>query len=378
MTISSVAIVTSMAYSLANFRGPLIAQLVAKGVRVYALAPDYDAATRQAVTALGAEPVAISMDRTGMRPLRDGRDFVGLVGLLRTLRPDAVLCYFMKPVIYGSLAATLARVPTRIAMVEGLGYIFTQSGRPVSLRQRLLRWLSMHLYSVAFRAAHRVILLNKDDLEQFIGASVLAADKAVLLGGIGVDLARLSPVPPVADPLTFLLMARLLREKGICEYVEAARLVRARHGNVRFVLLGGLDPNPGGLTRDDVQSWADEGVVEWPGHVDDVRPWIVQSSVYVMPSYYREGVPRSTQEAMAMGRPVITTDNVGCRDTVDDGVNGFLVPVRDSQALAAAMQRFIEQPDLVRAMGRESRRLAEERFDVHKINAVMLEVLGIS
>ena len=177
------------------------------------------------------------------------------------------------------------------------------------------------------------------------------------------------------QPVTFLLAARLLREKGIVEYAEAARLVKARHSEVRFVLLGGLDPNPGGLSQAEVQAWAAEGLLEWPGHVA-VKPWLTKTSVFVLPSY-REGVPRSTQEAMAMGRPVITTDAPGCRETVDEGVNGFLVPVRDVPALADAMLRFVQNPSLIESMGRESRRLAEMHFDVRKINAQLLKILEV-
>jgi glycosyltransferase involved in cell wall biosynthesis len=178
-------------------------------------------------------------------------------------------------------------------------------------------------------------------------------------------------------PITFLLMARLLREKGIGEYAAAARAVRRDHPDTRFVLLGGLDPNPHGLRAEEVQAWVDEGLLEWPGHVDDVSGVLADSSVYVLPSYYREGVPRSTQEALAAGRPVITTDSVGCRETVIDGRNGFLIPVRDVEALAGAMRRFIERPALLASMGRESHLLAEERFDVRRINAVMLGHMGI-
>ncbi len=167
---------------------------------------------------------------------------------------------------------------------------------------------------------------------------------------------------PVTAPVTFLL---------------AARRVKARHPLARFVLLGGLDPNPGGLSRAVVQAWVAEGFLEWPGHVE-VKPWLAQASVYVLPYYYREGVPRSTQEALAMGRPVITTDARGCRETLVDGENGFLVPVRDVEALAERMIRFIEEPALIETMGRAARRLAEERFDVRRINARILEILGIA
>lgn len=359
-----------------NFRGPLVESLVACSVRVHALAPDYDDSTREAILALGAEPVDISLERTGMRPIRDLIDMFRLVRTLRRLRPDASFGYFIKPVIYGSLAALLAGVPRRYALVAGLGYVFTPDGAPEGLKRRLLRRLVTLLYRLAFRACDRVFFQNDEDMAHFVDDGSLERRKAVRVNGTGVDLEALRPAPLAAAPVTFLLMARLLREKGICDYAEAARRVKARHPQARFILLGSLDPNPGALRREEVEAWVAEGVIEWPGHVDDVHPWIGKAGVYVLPSYYREGVPRSTQEAMAMGRPVITTDNVGCRETVVDGVNGFLVPVRDPEALAAAMLRFIENPALIESMGRESRRLAEERFDVHKINAVMLEAMG--
>jgi glycosyltransferase involved in cell wall biosynthesis len=233
------------------------------------------------------------------------------------------------------------------------------------------------LYRLAFAVCELIFLQNEDDVAHFVNARLLPARKVCRVNGTGVDLRYFSQSPPMTQvPLTFLLMGRLLREKGIYEYVEAARIVRARNKEVSFVLLGGVDPNPGGLSIEDVQRWVDDGVIHWGGHVNDVRRWIAQCSVYVLPSY-REGIPRSSQEAMAMGRPIITTDAVGCRETVVHGVNGFLVPVRDAHALAAAMHRFIEDPTLVVTMGCASRRMAEQSFDVDKINTVMLRAMGL-
>jgi len=369
------AIISNQAFSLVNFRGYLIRELVAAGVEVYALAPDYDDRFRGEVRSLGAVPVDFSLARTGMNPLRDGLDLLRLTNLLRRIRPDATLGYFIKPVIYGTIAAWLAGVPRRYALIEGLGYVFTESGAKESWRRVVLCWIVSALYRAALKRAERVFFLNDDDISEFVEKGIVDQDKTVKLGGIGVDLDEWRPLPPSMQPLTFLLAARLLREKGIVEYAEAARRVKRRYPNVRFVLLGGLDPNPGGLTQSEVEEWVREGLLEWPGHVD-VKPWLAQTSVYVLPSY-REGVPRSTQEAMAMGRPVITTDAPGCRETVEHGRNGFLVPVRDPRALAEAMLRFIEQPELIESMGRESRRMAEERFDVYKVNAVMLQAMGI-
>jgi glycosyltransferase involved in cell wall biosynthesis len=373
--IRSIALITSNALSLAHFRLPLIETLVGAGLKVWALAPDFDAGTRLLLEAAGAEPVEIRLDRTGMHPLRDLADAARLARTLRRLRPDAVFSYFIKPVIYGSLAARMAGVPRRFALMAGMGYVFTLSERP-SRKRRLLRAMVMRLYRRAFRVCERVFFHNGDDLNEMVAMTLLPREKTVLLAGTGVDLDRFRAAPPVERPLRFLLAARLLKEKGIAEYVAAGRSLKARRPELEFHLAGGLDPSPGGLTRDWVEGCVRDGVIVWHGHVDDIRPLIAKSSVYVLPSY-REGKPRSTQEAMAMARPVVTTDAPGCRDTVEEGVNGFKVPVGDGPALAAAMERFAEAPALVGTMGRESRRIAEERFDVSKINRAILGELGI-
>ncbi|WP_235513684.1 MULTISPECIES: glycosyltransferase family 4 protein [unclassified Sphingomonas] len=372
------AILTNGAYSLSNFRGPLIKAMVNAGVRVYALAPDFDDYTRQAVVRLGAVPVDVSMERTGLSPVRDLGDTMGLYRTLRRLKPDMLFSYFIKPVIYGSIAARLAGVPRRYALVAGLGYIFGSDDRNKTPKRRALRLLALSLYGLAFRACQTVFFQNQDDVQEFVDAGILPAAKAYLLEGTGIDLNVLAEVPPPTSPATFLLMGRLLREKGIVEFAGAAKIVHQKYPDARFVLLGGLDPNPGGLSQAEVEGMVVDSGMEWLGHVNDVKSHIAASSVYVLPSYYREGKPRSTQEAMAVGRAVITTDSPGCRDTVVPGVNGFIVPARDADALAAAMCRFIEEPDLIVTMGRESRRLAEERYDVHKINRQMLQKFSIA
>lgn len=374
--IRSVALISSSAFSLSNFRGPLIQALVSRGVRVYALAPDFDQTTRASVEQLGAVPVDFSLDRTGIRPLRDALDTFRLVTLLRRLKPDATLAYFIKPVIYGSLAAALAGVRRRFALVAGLGYVFTADGTGDGFKRRLLKAAALFLYRAAFRVCEAVFLQNQDDVDELVGRRVLPLDKVVLLSGSGVDLDRLSPTPPLQSPPTFLLMARLLREKGIVEFVEAARTLKRDYPEARFLLLGGSDSNPGRIDEALVQAWVEEGAIEWLGHVADVRPWIAASSVFVLPSY-REGKPRSTQEAMAMGRAVVTTDAPGCRDTVEEGVNGYLVPVRDSAALAEAMRTFIMNPSLMISMGLKSRRMAEQRFDVRAVNRTILAEMSL-
>lgn len=373
-----ISIVGNQAFSLLNFRGPMIAEMVASGSEVFALAPDYDETTCAQVIALGAKPVNYSLSSTGMNPLRDIADILRLACFFHRLKPDMSLAYVPKPVIYSTLASWLARIPRRFALITGLGYSFTPSIKSEPLKRRMLRHLVLNLYKVALKRADKVFFQNDDDRDLFISAGIVKASQSIRINGTGVELNQWQPVPPVKDPITFLLTARLLREKGIVEYVEAARLVKDKYPKVRFILLGGLSSNPGALSRVEVENWVAEGILEWPGNVLNVKSWLAQASVYVLPSYYREGIPRSTQEAMAMARPVITTDAPGCRETVIEGENGFLVSVRDPDALAAAMERFILQPDLIDKMGHASRKIAEERFDVHKINQVILREMGIS
>lgn len=374
--VRSVAIVTSIAFSVANFRGPLIRRLIESGIRVYALAPDYDDITRASVRALGADPIDIPLERTGLRPARDLINMLRLTVTLRRMRPDLVFCYFIKPVIYGTIAARLAGVHRRYALVAGLGYVFTPDGNRDTAKRRILRLVASNLYRVAFRLCKRVFLQNIDDFETLCGWGILPREKAALVNGSGVDLTRFAPASAILTPVTFILVARLLKEKGIVEYVEAARRIKSDHPDAKFLLLGEVDSNPGGLSREQVCGWAAEGVIDWPGQVPDVRAWLARSSVFVLPSY-REGKPRSTQEAMAMARPIVTTDAPGCRETVEEGVNGFKVPVRDARALETAMRRFIQNPMLIDAMGAESRRMAEHLFDVDRINDAMLQTMEI-
>lgn len=367
-------LIGNAAYSMIYFRGHLIKALVSHGVQVTTLIPALTAQEKHAVEQLGVQVLTYPLSRTGVNPWHDIQTLLALRSSLLNIKPDVTLAYFAKPVIWGTLAAWLAAVPRRVAMIEGLGFAFTDDGRPLSLKRRLLRLTVATLYRLALARAHRVLLLNRDDLTELTHLGLVRADQAVNIGGIGVDLAAWPQLPLPAGPLTFALAARLLREKGVLDYVAAARLIKQRHPSVRFLLLGGLDENPGALARSEVQQWVDEGLVEWPGHVP-MLPWMAQSSVFVLPSYYREGVPRSTQEAMAMGRPVITTDVPGCRETVVDGCNGFVVPPRDPVALAAAMARFIDDPRLTIRMGGSSRTMAEQRFDVHRVNALILKEL---
>lgn len=367
------------AISVYWFRRPLIRDLVKAGAEVHVLLPDPEAAQVPAIKATGARVRFAPVRNTSLNPLGDLRTLWFYWQTFRKERPGVVFSYAAKTNIWGMIAAALAGVPRRVAMVEGLGFAFTPSsdGR-LTFKQRTIGGVLTTLYRVAFKCAHKVGLLNPDDFQELRKWTGLPKYKAVMIGGIGVPLDEWPEQPPYLRPITFTLVARMLREKGVLEFVAAARRIKANYPEVRFVLVGGLHPNPGSIQKEEIESWVREGVVEWAGQVADVRPWLAQTSVFVLPSYYREGVPRSTQEAMAMARPVITTDAPGCRETVMDGVNGFLIPPRDVDALVAAVERFIANPNLIRSMGTESRRLAEERFDVRVVNQRLMQILGIT
>jgi len=363
--------------SLLTFRGPLLDALLAQGHNVHVGAPELRLGSPivQKLEARGLQIHSIPMQRTGTNPLTDLVTLLHLHRLMRQIHPDCVLGYTIKPVIYGSLAAWLASVPNRFALITGLGYSF--QGQDSGTDERaLLRSLVQWLYGLALNHSHKVFFQNPDDQALFRSLGVLRSKTpSCVVNGSGVDVAQYAVAPLPVVP-RFLLIARLLGDKGVREYVDAARRVRALHPDALFSLVGWVDENPDAIKQQELDAWVADGTVEYLGRLKDVRPAIVDCSVYVLPSY-REGTPRTVLEAMAMGRPIITTDAPGCRETVVDGDNGFLVPVKAVNELAAAMLRFIEEPELAIRMGIRSRQIAEEKYDVHRVNAVMLKEMGI-
>jgi glycosyltransferase involved in cell wall biosynthesis len=331
---------------------------------------------RSALEALGVVPHSISLARTGMNPIADLRTFAELGALMRRVRPSHVLTYSPKPVIYGSIAARLAGVEHSTAMITGLGYAFTSGD--AGIKRRLLKRLLRELYRAGLAAASCAVFQNRDDLQVFTELGLVQARRCRLIDGSGINLDRFAVAPLPATPgVHFLLIARLLKDKGIYEFVAAARDVRRTHPSARFHLVGWLDTNPAAISARDLAQWVEEGIVTHHGRLDDVRPIIASCHVYVLPSY-REGTPRTVLEAMSMARPVITTDAPGCRETVVEGRNGYLVPVQDAAALARAMRRFLDEPESIARFGAASRALAAERFDVRKVNARLLEYMGIA
>lgn len=377
-------IIASYPESLINFRGSLIKALLASGLAVHAAAPNLSSSSvyRRTLESWGVVVHDVPIRRTGTNPIVDLRALIALMALMRRLKPDVVLGYTVKPVIYGTLAAVFAGVPRRFALVTGLGYAFQQESSPGFSLRLLIRSLVRALYKISLKNAHVVFFQNPDDQALFLRQGILPpATRSVVVNGSGVDIHQysLSPIPAgrTGPATTFLLIARLLGDKGVREYVQAARRMKARYPETVFRLVGWLDENPDAIHEQELQGWVAEGVVEYPGRLSDVRPAIADCTVYVLPSY-REGTPRTVLEAMAMGRPIITTDAPGCRETVVDGDNGFLVPVKAVDELVSAMEKFVLFPELVGKMGNRSREIAESKYDVNAVNAVMLREMGIT
>lgn len=371
-------LVAGLAESLINFRAPLITALQAKGLRVHVAAPEMPAngPVRLQLESMNLDVHEVPMLRTGTNPLADFRTAVALWRLMRQIRPSMVLGYTIKPVIYGTLAAWVAGVPKRFALITGLGYAFQGSGQ-----RSLLQGLVQNLYRLALGRAQLVFFQNPDDLMLFVQRGILKPQTSTcVVNGSGVDVAQFAvkPLPSLSSGagVRFLLIARLLGDKGVREYAKAARMLKRTHPNVRCVMVGWIDSNPDAISQDELDEWVSDGSIEFLGRLSDVRSAIEACDVYVLPSY-REGTPRTVLEAMAMGRPIITTDAPGCRETVVDGKNGFIVPVKDASALAQAMSKFADQSTLLQSMGVCSRQIAEEKYDVHKVNAVMLREMGI-
>lgn len=368
-----VFVVGSLASSLIRFRGSLIATMLARGHSVVAVAPQIDRTTADELQTLGATVREIPLQNVSLNPQALLRSLRAMRALIREERPDVILSYTIKPVIVAALAGRSEEVPTIVSLITGVGYAFTGGQE---LKRLVSRLVATWLYRLALARSDVIVFQNRDDERLFRDLKLIGHERTTqIVNGSGVDLVHFAPVP-LPERLSFLMISRLLKDKGIREFSAAAKRIKAEHPEVPIVLVGDFDPSPDSLSREELEELIRCGI-DYRGHLHDVRPAIAQCSVYVLPSY-REGTPRSVLEAMAMGRAIITTDAPGCRETVRDGENGVLVEPRDAKSLHAAMASFIEQPGLAERMGRASRKLAEEKYDVQQVNANLLRYAGLS
>lgn len=377
----TIVFIGTTAASVYGFRADLIQYLVKLNWQVYTLICEYHESELEKIKALGAIPMTYSMSRGGLNPMADLKSMFELKKIIATIQPNIVFSYFTKPVIYGTFAAKLAKIPKIVGMIEGLGTPFTVPKTGQTTKIKLIQKAQVFLYRFAFPLLDQIIFLNPDDPIDLIENNKIRhkKDSVVVLGAIGLNLQDYAYQPwDETQPVSFIFIARLLAEKGIFDYVAAAKIVKAQYPHIKFTVIGGLDKeNPNALKQHELDELVATDIIEYPGFVTNVAEYIQKSAVFVLPSYYREGVPRSTQEAMAIGRPVITTDVPGCRETVEDGVNGFLIPKWNPEALAEKMIYFIENFYQINKMGKEGHEFAEENFDVDKVNRKLCKLLGI-
>jgi glycosyltransferase involved in cell wall biosynthesis len=348
----------------------MIRDWVSRGHEVYTCAPE--TGFEGEIEDLGASFSPVRLARTGLNPLEDFLYGLDLIAFFRKVKPEMVFCYTIKPVIYGSLAASFSTVPKIFSMITGAGFAFEEG------RNRLLKSLLLNLYRAALSRNTCVIFQNPDDQGDFFEHGLIGEKTATyLVNGSGINLGKFNFSEPKSDPIRFILIARLIPEKGVFEFVKAAREIKRNHKNVVFSLLGPLEERRGAITKEDVSAWEKEGTIEYLGKTNDVRPFLKNASVFVLPSYYREGVPRSILEALSIGRPVITTTRPGCKETVIPGCNGFLVKEKNIDELIKSMLYFLDNPAEIRRMGIESRILAEKRFDVNIVNREISSIMEL-
>ena len=368
-----VLLLASWGPSLLNFRGNLIQDLLSVGHNVAVCAPEISGTLQARLRKMGVEAWPVRMQRARITGASEVRTIVDLWKVLNRVKPHVLLAYTIKPVVYGSILAKARNVPSIYCLITGQGSIFHANG----LGGKLVRQIVKVLYRISLKNCHGVFFQNNDDQRVFINHRLVSPDRTIVVPGSGVNLDHFAFTQIPSGMPCFLMLSRLLKQKGVMEYVEAARIVKKRHPEIRFQLAGPVENSKRGVLKEDIEQWSREGVIEYHGFIEDVRSIIESCHIFVLPSYYGEGVPRSVLEAMAIGRPIITTNTAGCRDTVMNCRNGVIVEPRDAEGLADAMEELMGKPELLKVMGRESRIMAEELYDVRKVNSIMMEGMGL-
>lgn len=352
-----------------NFRGDLIKNIQNKGYEVIVTGPNFEEIDR--ISELNVKFEQIEINKTGLNFFSDLIYLIKLYKLFIREKPEAILGYTVKPVIYGSIAAKLAGIKNINSMVTGVGYVFTSD----TTKAKIIRFLVSILYMIGFKCSTNVIFQNPDDMKEFISRKLVKSTKCKLINGSGVNMDKFE-LAPYPEEITFLMISRILYSKGVREYLIAAEKVKGKFPMARFILLGSLEKLHDSMSIEDLKRYIDNGVIEYYGETDDVSLYYKQASVYVLPSY-REGTPRTVLEAMSMGRAIITTNAPGCRETVIDGETGFLVEVKNPLELEESMVRFIKEPGLVDSMGKASYKLCKEKFEISKVNQNMLKYMNL-
>lgn len=357
--------------SLFWFRMNMMQTFLENGHSVVAVGAEPESAWAEKFKQNGIEYRQIPVNRNGMNPLEDIKTQRAIEALFREARPDKIFAYQAKSIVYGAVAAKHCGISEFYALIAGLGSIFRGSG----FKNSLVRSVLTVQYKLACKYSRAVIFQNEDDRSEFVKHGIVKQEKTRIIHGSGVDIHHFTEMPFPESP-GFLFVGRLIKDKGVREYLEACRIVKRECPTAACMLVGPFDSNPSALSSDELDEFTKDGTVAYFGEQEDVRPYLQRASVFVLPSYH-EGTPKSVLEAMAAGRAIVTTDAPGCRETVTNGENGFLVEPKNPNAVAEAMLRLARDTALCRTFGQNSRKIAVEKYDVDKVNASIMEIMSI-
>ena len=361
-----------------NFRKDLMHSLNTLGHEVVVVSPSQSIFLDAAKILTDAENLSfrhinLPLNRLSLNPFSALKYILSLRSILKLERPDIILLYTPIVVIFGSIAGKLAGIKKIYSTITGLGYAFASN----NLKAKILSWVLKILYKFSLSFNINIFFQNTDDKNYFLDHALVAQNKSLLINGSGVNMDEFKPSKKDDARYIFLMISRIIPEKGVREFIEAAKMVKEQYPKIIFQLLGALEDNSPSIAPEEVESWQSDGIIEYISGKSDVRPFIANANIYVLPSY-REGTPKSVLEAMAMGKPIITSDAPGCRETVIDGVNGYLVQPRNSILLAKAMLSIFEDEEFCKSAGIESLKIIQEKYDVKKVNKFFLEAIEIS
>ncbi len=371
-----ILIIASYGPSLINFRLSLIKRLISRGYKVSIASPKerFSFNLQKKLKDLGIAINIFSLSGTGLNFFKDCKTILEIYRIIQNSKPQIIISYTAKPVIYTGLVLKFFKKISYFPLITGLGYAFIDRNK---IKHKAIKYLIIKLYKEALKSSIKIIFQNKDDQFLFLKLKIINEKKITnVVNGSGVDL-NMYPLSNLPSKPVFLMISRLLVDKGVREYVEAAKIVRAQFPEAKFQLAGRLDENPSGITSQELQSWINEGNIEYLGEKKMVQSILKSCKYYVLPSY-REGTPRSVLEALSTGRPIITTDTPGCRETVIHEKNGLLVPIKDSNALANAMIILLEESDgNIKKMAFESYKIAKSKYEIDLVNKSILNIMNL-
>lgn len=352
-----------------NFRGDLIKEIQKKDYEVYVTLPNED--NIEKIKELNVKYEIIPLTKHGLNFFEDFKYLFKLSFFIKKIKPDKILAYTVKPIIYGSIANKISNGNNFYSMMTGSGYVFISK----SFKAKILNFIVKNLYRIAFNYSKKIIFFNNDDLKDFVNKKIVSKEKCFLVNGSGVNLEKFYPLP-YPERVTFFMLSRLLKSKGVIQYLKACEKIKMKYQDVRCILLGKIENMPDAIPENEIMHFVNNNTIELFGETDNVLDYYKQSSVYVLTSY-REGIPRTVLEAMACARPIIVTDVPGCRETVIDNHNGFLVKLNDVDELVEKMEWFIKNRDDIEKFGKNSYNLCREKFDDKKVNEKMMKILEI-